>query len=140
MGDFRARKPWLCATCITIFIFHPMCILLELGVSTALPKGIPPNFISILNRKPFESSKSKCFKIDSKCFNQFEIIQTLQGRVAKVVTVHDDLLTQWRPIKMSKFHDIIFLILTTSNYLWTSEVSKNQGFKSQLFSSSHSSN
>jgi hypothetical protein len=32
------------------------------------------------------------------------------------------------------------LIRTTSNYLWASEVSKNQVFKSQLFSTSHASN
>ena len=49
-------------------------------------------------------------------------------RVAKVVTVHDDLLTQRRPIKMSKFRANIFLVRITSNYLWASEVSKNQSF------------
>ena len=54
-------------------------------------------------------------------------------RVAKVLTVHDDLLTQWRPIKISKFRANIFLIQTTSNYFWASEVSKNQVFKSQFF-------
>ena len=52
----------------------------------------------------------------------------LAGRVANVVTVHDDLLTQWRYIYMSKFCGNIFLIQTTSNYLWASEVSKNQGW------------
>ena len=34
----------------------------------------------------------------------------------------------------------IFLIQTTANYLWASEVSKNQVFKSQFISSSHASN
>ena len=43
-------------------------------------------------------------------------------RVANVVADHDSLLTQWRPIKMSKFRANIFLIQTTSNYLWASEV------------------
>ena len=37
-------------------------------------------------------------------------------RVAKVVTVHNDLSTQWRPMKMSKFRANIFLIQSTSNW------------------------
>ena len=41
---------------------------------------------------------------------------------------------------MSKFCANIFLIQTTCNYLWASEFSKNQGFKSQLFASSHAYN
>ena len=36
---------------------------------------------------------------------------------------------------MSKFRDNIFLIQITSNYLWASEVSKNQSFQSWLFHS-----
>ena len=63
-----------------------------------------------------------------------------ENRVANVVADHNDLLTQWRPIKMSYFCANIFLIWTTSNYFWASEVSKNQVFKSQFFSSSHASN
>ena len=55
-------------------------------------------------------------------------------RVANVVADHDDLITQWLPIKMSKFCANIFLIRTTSNYFWASEVFKNQRFKSHLFS------
>ena len=55
-------------------------------------------------------------------------------RVANVVADHDDLLTQWRPIKMSKFRANIFLIQTTSNYFWASEVFKTQKFRSHLFS------
>ena len=55
-------------------------------------------------------------------------------RVANVVADHDDLLIQQRPIKMSKFGANIFLIQTTSNYFWFSEVFKNQRFKSHLFS------
>ena len=55
-------------------------------------------------------------------------LESINIRVAKVETVHDDLLTQRRPIKMSKFCANIFLIRTTSNYLWASEVSKNQSF------------
>ena len=64
----------------------------------------------------------------------------VEFRVGNVVADHNDLLTQWRPIWMSKFCANIFLIRTTSNYLWASEVSKNQVFKSQFFSSSHASN
>ena len=41
---------------------------------------------------------------------------------------------------MSKFCANIFLIQTTSNYLWASEVFKNQKFKSHLFSFSHQKN
>ena len=55
-------------------------------------------------------------------------------RVANVVADHNSLLTQWRPIKMSKFRANIFLIRTTSNYFWASEVFKNQKFKSHLIS------
>ena len=55
------------------------------------------------------------------------------NRVANVVSDHDDLLKQWRPIKMSKFRANIFLIRTTSNYFGASEVSENQVFKSQFF-------
>ena len=62
-----------------------------------------------------------------------KIIQRLCTRVANVVTDYDDLLTPWRPIKMSKFCPNIFLIQTTSNYFWASEVSKNQVFKSHFF-------
>ena len=69
-----------------------------------------------------------------------EHIYNPNTRVAKVVRVHDDLLKQWRPIKMSRFRANIFLIRTTSNYFWASEVSKYQVFKSQFFSSSHASN
>ena len=38
------------------------------------------------------------------------------SRVAKVVRIHNDLLTKWRPIYtyMSKFHTNIFLMQTTS--------------------------
>ena len=49
-------------------------------------------------------------------------------RVANVVADHNDLLTQWRPTKMSKFRANIFLIRTISNYLWASEVFRNQSF------------
>ena len=56
------------------------------------------------------------------------------NRVANVVADHNDLLTQWRPIKMSKFRANTFLFRTTSNYFWASEVFKNQRFKSHLFS------
>ena len=59
----------------------------------------------------------------------------MNDRVANVVTVHDDLLTQWRPISMSKFDANIFLIRTTSNYFWASEVFKNQSFKVTYFPS-----
>ena len=59
---------------------------------------------------------------------------TTYPRVANIVADHDDLLTQWRPILMSKFRAKIFLIRTTSNYFWASEVLKNQRFKSHLFS------
>ena len=55
-------------------------------------------------------------------------------RVANVVADHDDLLTQWRNIKMSKFSTNIYFIRTTSNYFWALEVFKNQRFKSHLFS------
>ena len=58
------------------------------------------------------------------------------SRVDMVGTIHDDLLTQLRHIPMGQFRANIFLIQTTSNYLWASEVFKNQSFKSQLFSSS----
>ena len=57
-------------------------------------------------------------------------------RVDMVVTIHDDLLTQCRHIPMGQFRTNIFLIPPTSNYLWASEVFKNQSLKNQLFSSS----
>ena len=72
--------------------------------------------------------------------NWFPAVQNCQtthhiyNRVANVVADHDDLLIQWRPIKMSKFSANIFLIQSTSNYFWASEVFKNQRFKSHLFS------
>ena len=62
------------------------------------------------------------------------IYWALNIRVANVVADHNSLLRQWRPIKMSKFRAKIFLIRTTSNYFWASEVLKNQRFKSHLFS------
>ena len=39
---------------------------------------------------------------------------------------------------MGQFRANIFLIRITSTYFWASEVFRNQSFKSQLFSSSHS--
>ena len=54
---------------------------------------------------------------------QYEIdTHKIYIRVANVVADHDSLLTQWRPIKMSKFRANIFLIRTTSNYFWASEI------------------
>ena len=41
---------------------------------------------------------------------------------------------------MSEFHANTFLIQTTFNYLWASEVSENQGFEIQSFLFSHASN
>ena len=49
-------------------------------------------------------------------------------RVANVVAHHDELLTQWRYTWMSKLGTNIFLISTTSNYLRSSAVCKNQHF------------
>ena len=43
-------------------------------------------------------------------------------RVDMIGTIHNDLLTQLRHIPIGKFHTNIFLIQTTSNYLWASEV------------------
>ena len=43
-------------------------------------------------------------------------------RVANVVADHDDLLTHWRYMYMSKFRTNIFSIATTSNYFWSSVV------------------
>ena len=60
--------------------------------------------------------------------------QMMRVRVDMVGMIHDDLLTQWRHIPMGQFSANIFLIQTTSNYLWASEVFKNQRFKSHLFS------
>ena len=61
-------------------------------------------------------------------FLPFELHLAMFIRVDVVGTIHNDLLTQWvnsAPI-----------LRTTSNYLWASEVLKNQSFYSQLFSSS----
>ena len=57
----------------------------------------------------------------------------IPGRVANVVADYDDLLTQWRPIKRSKFRANIFLIQATSNYFWASKVLKIRGLKVTYF-------
>ena len=57
----------------------------------------------------------------------FEIMDVMV-RVANVVAHHDELLTQWRYIWMRKLGTNIFLISTTSNYLRSSAVCKNQHF------------
>ena len=57
----------------------------------------------------------------------------IPGRVANVVADHDDLLTQWRPIKRSKFRINILLIQATSNYFWASKVLKIRGLKVTYF-------
>jgi hypothetical protein len=54
-------------------------------------------------------------------------------RVASIVAHHDELLTQWSYIQMSKLGNNIFLISTTSNYLRSSAVCKNRSSKSWLF-------
>jgi hypothetical protein len=45
-------------------------------------------------------------------------------RMSKVVADHDDLLTHWRYIYMSKFITKIFLIQTTLNYFWLQQFAK----------------
>ena len=62
----------------------------------------------------------------------FPVVQ-IHSRVDMVETNHNDLLSQWRHIPLDQFHANNF-----SNYLWASGIFKNQCFKSQLFSSSHS--
>ena len=57
----------------------------------------------------------------------------LLSRVANVVAHHDELLTQWRYIWMSKLGTNIFLISTTSNYLRSSAVCKISIFKVDKF-------
>ena len=54
-------------------------------------------------------------------------------RMSKVVADHDDLLTHWRYIYMSKFITKIFLIQTTSNYILLIFSSlQNSDFQSQF--------
>ena len=55
-------------------------------------------------------------QIDLLAMNVTWFPKDFEVRVANVVTVHDDLLTQWRPIQMSKFRTNIFFTQTTSNY------------------------
>ena len=69
-------------------------------------------------------------------------------RVSMVVTIHNNVLTQWHPLRytyqcigtiaMGQFGANIFWykVQTTSYYLWGSKVFKNLNFKSQIFSSS----
>ena len=45
-------------------------------------------------------------------FNKVDILVDMVGMF------HDDLLAQWRHIPMCQFRTNIFLIRTTSNYLW----------------------
>ena len=99
-------------------------------------KNIKESFVKInfrlrIVKKCHEPILMVTFFIRECLFNFSTLVATI--RVAKVVAIHNDLLTQWRPIKMSKFHANIFLIRTTSNYFWASEVSKNQVFKSHFF-------
>ena len=89
---------------------------------------------------PFANPQYAEGRFEEKVGNQSKDYHSMNSRVANVVVDQDSLITQWRPIKMSKFRANIFLIETTSNYFWASEVSKNQVFKSQFFSSSHASN
>ena len=58
------------------------------------------------------------------------LIRPKQSRVANVVADHNDLLTQWRPIKMTKFHANIFLVRTTSG---PRKFSKIRGLKGNYF-------
>ena len=84
-----------------------------------------------------QGNKSKLNLLrDENC--RTECSRKVKFRVDMVRTIHNDLLTQWRHIPNCQFHTNTFLIWTTFNYLWASEVLKNQSFKSQLFSSSHS--
>ena len=69
--------------------------------------------------------------------HQVEIITSINRiyvRVDMVGTNHDEVLTQRRHMAMGQFCANIFLIRITSTYFWTSEVFKNQSFKSHLFS------
>ena len=53
-----------------------------------------------------------------KVFDVLFVPTNRQFRMANVVADHNDLLTQRGPIKMSKFRANIFLMQTTSNYLY----------------------
>ena len=64
---------------------------------------------------------------DLKRNRVFDVEIETNIRVSMVVTIHDDLLTQWRRKQMGQFRANIFL-----NFLGASEVFKNQSFKSQL--------
>ena len=59
--------------------------------------------------------------------NMTKDFNAMYTRVANVVA-HHELHTQWRYIWMSKLGTNIFLISTTSNYLQSSAVCKNQHF------------
>ena len=104
------------------------------------------NFIVCLHCFQYFSTYTQKISFWSKVSTHFERIEgpwpsfkespydVTITRVANVVADHDDLLTQWRTIKMSKFRANIFLIQPTSNYFWASEVFKTHRFKSHLFS------
>ena len=92
-----------CIPAISVMIF-----------GTYLMEPYQPSVVCVWN----ERTKKECMQLLT-CLSHMYL------RVANVVADHDDLLTQWRPIKMSKFRANIFLIPTTSNYFWASEVFKN---------------
>ena len=76
-------------------------------------------------------SKSKFSSLSLELMNNHQT--ETNNRVDMVGTIHDDLLTQWRHIPISQFRANIHLIPSNSNYLWSSEVFKNQSIKSQTF-------
>ena len=66
-----------------------------------------------------------------------EIMQAgcMYSRVANVVWDSNTLLTHERYMKMKNWYINTFLIKTTSNYFWASEVWKNQSFQIKVVDS-----
>ena len=87
-------------------------------------------------RSPWVSQSTTNLFVQNLQFNPMNTVSLASctpSRVSKVVADHDDLLTHWRYIQMSKLRANIFLTPTTSNYLWSSVVCKNQNFKVDCF-------
>ena len=111
-------------------VFHYINMFEALYSLSGKNVKIGPSSNESLKYKDIEIVK---FESGPCCSHFFRGTYHIHTRVANVVGDHNDLLTQWRPIKKSKFGTNIFLIRTTYNYFWAL-VFKNQRFKCHLFS------
>ena len=126
LSNYSVRLWWYKMRPLKTKSLKYMCILMNKSKSHLRSKFY--NLIKYFCWKKWWHLQSIIMIFSCCCFWGLISLKNLMIRVANVVAHHDELLTQRRYIWMSKLGINIFLISTTSNYLRSSAVCKNQHF------------